>query len=131
MIRGARGKERGLVIVLFAFVLIVLLVFTAFAIDRLHPAYAAVLGGLLLGAGCLFLARHRGSLGGATIVSLYMQEKHGWRAGKVQLCIDCSIVALAFLAIEPTRVLYSVLGSVVMSVFLAVNHKPGRYVTAV
>lgn len=100
-----------------------------FAIDRLHPAYAAVLGGLLLGAGCLFLARHRGSLGGATIVSLYMQEKHGWRAGKVQMCIDCSIVALAFLIIEPTRVLYSVLAAVVMSVFLAVNHKPGRYVT--
>ncbi|MGI4777932.1 MAG: hypothetical protein ACRYGA_07385 [Janthinobacterium lividum] len=35
-----------------------------FAIDRLHPACAAVLG--------------------ATVVSLYMQEKHGWRAGKVQ-----------------------------------------------
>ena len=98
-----------------------------FAIDRLHPAYAAVLGGLLLGAGCLFLARHRGSLGGATIVSLYMQEKHGWRAGKVQMAIDCSIVALAFLVIEPTRVLYSVLAAEVMSVFLAVNHKPGRY----
>jgi len=28
-------------------------------------------------------------------------------------------------------VLYSVLAAVVMSVFLAVNHKPGRYVTAV
>ncbi len=27
-----------------------------FAIERLHPTYAAVLGGLLLGAGCLFLA---------------------------------------------------------------------------
>jgi uncharacterized membrane-anchored protein YitT (DUF2179 family) len=102
-----------------------------FAIERLHPAYAAVLGGLLLGAGCLFLARHRGSLGGATIVSLYMQEKHGWRAGKVQMAIDCSIVALAFLVIDPVRVLYSVLAAVVMSVFLAVNHKPGRYVTAV
>ena len=100
-----------------------------FAIDRLHPAYAAVLGGLLLGAGCLFLARHRGSLGGATIISLYMQEKHGWRAGKVQMGIDCSIVALAFLVVEPTRVLYSVLAAVVMSVFLAVNHRPGRYVT--
>lgn len=100
-----------------------------FAIERLHPAYAAVLGGLLLGAGCLFLARHRGSLGGATIVSLYMQEKHGWRAGKVQMAIDCSIVALAFLVVEPSRVLYSVLAAVVMSVFLAVNHRPGRYVT--
>ena len=102
-----------------------------FAIERLHPAYAAVLGGLLLGAGCLFLARHRGSLGGATIISLYMQEKHGWRAGKVQMAIDCSIVALAFLVIDPVRVLYSVLAAVVMSVFLAVNHKPGRYVTTV
>ena len=100
-----------------------------FAIERLHPAYAAVLGGLLLGAGCLFLARHRGSLGGATIVSLYMQEKHGWRAGKVQMAIDCSIVAIAFLVVEPSRVLYSVLAAVVMSVFLAVNHRPGRYVT--
>ena len=102
-----------------------------FAIERLHPAYAAVLGGLLLGAGCLFLARHRGSLGGATIISLYMQEKHGWRAGKVQMAIDCSIVALAFLVIDPVRVLYSVLAAVVMSVFLAVNHKPGRYVTTI
>ena len=43
-----------------------------FAIERLHPAYAAVLGGLLLGSGCLFLARHHASLGGATIVSLYL-----------------------------------------------------------
>ena len=60
-----------------------------------------------------------------------MQEKHVWRAGKVQMAIDCSIVALAFLVIDPVRVLYSVLAAVVMSVFLAVNHKPGRYVTAV
>src|SRR5690606_15197100 len=34
-------------------------------IDYLHPAYAAVLGGFLLGTGCLFLARHKSSLGGA------------------------------------------------------------------
>ena len=54
-------------------------------------------------------------------------EKYGWRAVKGQMAIDCSIVALAFLVIEPTRVLYSVLAAVVMSVFLAVNHRPGRY----
>src|SRR5438445_3332564 len=58
-----------------------------FAIERLHPVYAAVLGGLLLGSGCLFLARHRASLGGATIVSLYLQQVHGWRAGKVQMAM--------------------------------------------
>jgi len=98
-----------------------------FAIERLHPAYAAVLGGLLLGSGCLFLARHRASLGGATIVSLYLQQARGWRAGKVQMAIDCSIVLLALFVIEPQRVAYSVLAAVVMNLFIAVNHKPGRY----
>jgi uncharacterized membrane-anchored protein YitT (DUF2179 family) len=98
-----------------------------FAIERLHPAYAAVLGGLLLGSGCLFLARHRASLGGATIVTLYLQKTHGWRAGKVQMAIDCTIVLLALTVIEPARVGYSVLGAVVMNLFIWINHKPGRY----
>ncbi len=98
-----------------------------FAIDRLHPAYAAVLGGLLLGSGCLFLARHRASLGGATIVSLYLQRTKGWRAGKIQMVIDCSIVLLALWVVPAAEVAYSVLGAVVMNLFIAVNHKPGRY----
>ncbi|WP_394789584.1 YitT family protein [Rhodoferax sp.] len=98
-----------------------------FAIERLHPAYAAVLGGLLLGSGCLFLARHRASLGGATIVTLYLQKARGWRAGKVQMVIDCCIVLLALTVIEPARVGYSVLAAVVMNLFIWINHKPGRY----
>jgi uncharacterized membrane-anchored protein YitT (DUF2179 family) len=98
-----------------------------FAIDRLHPAYAAVLGGLLLGSGCLFLARHRASLGGATIVSLYLQKAKGWRAGKIQMAIDCTIILLSLSVVPPTRVAYSVLGAVVMNLFIAINHKPGRY----
>jgi uncharacterized membrane-anchored protein YitT (DUF2179 family) len=98
-----------------------------FAIERLHPAYAAVLGGLLLGSGCLFLARHRASLGGATIVSLYLQQSRGWRAGAVQMGIDCCIVLTALFVIEAERVAYSVLAAVAMNLFIAVNHKPGRY----
>lgn len=98
-----------------------------FAIERIHPAYAAILGGLLLGSGCLFLARHRASLGGVTIVSLYLQRSRGWRAGKVQMGIDCCIVLLALTVIDAERVAYSVLAAVVMNLFIAVNHKPGRY----
>lgn len=98
-----------------------------FAIERIHPAYAAVLGGLLLGSGCLFLARHRASLGGATIVSLYLQRSRGWRAGKIQMAMDCVIVMLALTVVEPQRVAWSVLAAVVMNLFIAVNHKPGRY----
>jgi uncharacterized membrane-anchored protein YitT (DUF2179 family) len=98
-----------------------------FAIDRLHPAYAAVLGGLLLGSGCLFLARHRASLGGATILSLYLQRSRGWRAGMVQMGMDCTIVLLALTVVDPVRVAYSVLAAVVMNLFIAINHRPGRY----
>ncbi|KAF1018346.1 MAG: hypothetical protein GAK30_03727 [Paracidovorax wautersii] len=96
-------------------------------IDYLHPLYAALLGGLLLGTGCLFLARHKASLGGATIVSLYLQERFGIRAGKVQMVMDCTIVALALFVVPPDRVAYSVLAAVVMSGFLWISHRPGRY----
>jgi uncharacterized membrane-anchored protein YitT (DUF2179 family) len=98
-----------------------------FAIDRIHPTYAAVLGGLLLGSGCLFLARHRASLGGATIVSLYLQKAKGWRAGKIQMAFDCAVVLVALTVVDPKRVALSVLGAVVMNLFIAVNHRPGRY----
>lgn len=96
-------------------------------IDYLHPAFAAVAGGLLMGAGVLFLARHKSSLGGATIVSLYLQDRLGWRAGKVQMAIDCTVVALALWVVPWTQVAWSVLGAVVMGVFLAISHRPGRY----
>ena len=96
-------------------------------IDYLHPAFAAIAGGLLMGAGVLFLARHKSSLGGATIVSLYLQDKYGLRAGKVQMVIDCIVVALALWIVPFDRVLWSILAAVVMGVFLAVSHRPGRY----
>jgi uncharacterized membrane-anchored protein YitT (DUF2179 family) len=98
-----------------------------FEIGHIHPLYAAMVGGLLLGSGALFLARHRASLGGATIVSLYLQEKHGFRAGKAQMAIDSVVVLLALLVVPAQRVVYSILAAVLMSLFLWVNHKPGRY----
>ena len=96
-------------------------------IDYLHPAFAAIAGGLLMGTGVLFLARHRSSLGGATIVSLYAQDRWGIPAGKVQMAIDCVVVALALWVVPFERVAWSVLAAVVMGIFLAVSHRPGRY----
>ncbi|ARU03990.1 hypothetical protein CCO03_04250 [Comamonas serinivorans] len=96
-------------------------------IEYLNPLYAAIAGGLLMGAGCLFLARHHASLGGATIVSLYLQERYGIRAGKVQMAIDCTVVLLALWIVPLERVAYSVLAAMVMSLFLWLNHRPGRY----
>lgn len=97
-------------------------------VDYLNPLFASLLGGLLLGTGCLFLARHRSSLGGATVVSLYLQARYGMRAGKVQMVIDGTVVLLALLVVPADRVAYSVLAVLVMSGFLWISHRPGRYI---
>lgn len=96
-------------------------------IHYLHPLFAAIAGGLMLGTGILFLARHQSSLGGATILSLYLQDKVGISAGKVQMAIDCVVVALAFGVMPYQQVLWSILAAVIMGIFLALNHRPGRY----
>jgi uncharacterized membrane-anchored protein YitT (DUF2179 family) len=86
-----------------------------------------VTGGLLIGAGMLMLFRHRASLGGLNIMVLYLQERFGWRAGKVQMAFDCSIVLAALAVVPWQQIAWSVLGAVVLNLTLAINHKPGRY----
>lgn len=98
------------------------------AFSRLSAPLAAVLGGLLCGAGMLMLFRHRASLGGMNVLVLYLQERLGWRAGKVQMVIDSLIVLGALWVVgDAVRVAWSVLGAVVLNLTLAINHRPGRY----
>ena len=97
------------------------------AFESLSPPLAAVLGGLLCGAGMLMLFRHDASLGGLNILALYLQDHFGISAGKVQLVLDSLIVAAALVVADVPRVLLSVLGAVVLNMALAVNHRPGRY----
>jgi uncharacterized membrane-anchored protein YitT (DUF2179 family) len=96
------------------------------AIQQIAVPLAAVLGGLLCGAGMLMLFRHEASLGGFNVLVLYLQERFGWRAGKVQMVLDAGIVAIALAVADPARVLWSVLGVVMLNLAIAVNHRPGR-----
>jgi uncharacterized membrane-anchored protein YitT (DUF2179 family) len=96
-------------------------------IDHLNPAYAAVIGGALMGIGLLILFRHRTSLGGINILALYLQERHAIRAGYVQLCIDVMILLAAVSVLDFDRVALSLAGAAVLNLILATNHRPGRY----
>lgn len=98
------------------------------AFEHLSPALAALLGGLLCGAGMLMLFRHRASLGGLNVAALYLQDKLGWRAGKVQMVLDSLIVLGGLVVADAERVALSILGAVVLNLALAINHRPGRYV---
>jgi uncharacterized membrane-anchored protein YitT (DUF2179 family) len=97
-------------------------------IGYIHPVWAAVLGGLLIGMGMLALFRHRASLGGVGILALYLQDRFKWRAGLVQLAIDLAILCMAFFVTSPFMVFCSVIGAVALNFFIAVNHRTDRYI---
>jgi len=95
--------------------------------DHLHPVATALIGGVLMGTGILILFRHQASLGGFNVLVLYLQETRGWRAGRIQMALDCTIVLLAFALTDWQHVLLSVLGAMALNQTLATNHRTGRY----
>jgi uncharacterized membrane-anchored protein YitT (DUF2179 family) len=95
--------------------------------ELLHPLYAGLMGGFLIGAGLLMLFRHKASLGGLNIVVLYLQNRQGWSAGTTQMLIDSAIVLAATVLVDLRLLLISILGAVALNLVVAINHRPGRY----
>ncbi|MFC0268866.1 YitT family protein [Kushneria aurantia] len=96
-------------------------------IGEVEPLFSALMGGALIGLGVLALFRHRGSLGGFNILALYIQDRYGWSAGKVQMALDGLVMLAAFFVLPVENVLYSILGAAVLAGILTLNHRPGRY----
>ena len=98
------------------------------SISPSNPAVAAVLFGMVSGAGLLAIFRHRASLGGVGIVAFDLQERLGWRAGWVQLGFDLVLFACAALILPLDLVLWSLLGAVILNAIIGINHRRDRYV---
>jgi len=96
--------------------------------SSIHPLFAALVGGGMIGLGILSLFRHKASVGGINILALFLQDNFGIRAGYFQLGVDAVILFAAFFILPLDRALYSILGALVLNLIIAVNHKPGRYV---
>ena len=131
---GLAYKRMGLQFTLKTFASVALLATISNVLPQLislgaiNPVFAAVAGGLLMGTGMLILFRHRASLGGFNVLVLYLQQRFGWRAGLIQMGLDCTIVILAFALTDWWHICLSVLGAVVLNQTLAINHRTGRYV---
>ncbi|RXR08874.1 YitT family protein [Pseudoxanthomonas composti] len=89
--------------------------------------YSAVVGGALVGLGILFFIRHHASLGGVGILAVYLQRTRGISAGKVQMSFDAALMCVACFTLAPSKVLYSALGALMLSLVLMFNHRPHRY----
>lgn len=99
-------------------------------LDTIHPVFAAVMGGLLMGIGILILIRHEASLGGVTVMAIYLQKTRQWRAGWVQMAIDVLILIAGFWLISPEKIGLSILGAIALNLVIAINHRKGRYFNA-
>lgn len=99
------------------------------AFSALPPLLAAVLAGACSGAGLLALFRHGASAGGLGVLALIVEDRTGFRTGWFQMGFD-AVVFLAALAVLPLdRVLYSMLGAVVLNAVIGWNFKPDRPVS--
>lgn len=96
-------------------------------LSSITPFYVAIIGGSLMGVGFIVLFRHQASLGGINILTLYLQDKHGIRAGKLQMGMDIGIVLASYFIVSPIAMLASVLGAIVLNLAIMLNHRPGRY----
>lgn len=97
-------------------------------IAQIHPAAAAVLFGFTAGVGLLGLFRHSGSLGGISIVALILQDRFGFKAGYTQIIHDVTLFAVALFVLPLDRVLWSLMGAVILNLVIAFNHRRDWYV---
>ena len=96
-------------------------------IAAIDAPYTAVVGGMLMGVGMLVLFRHRCSLGGLGIAGLYLQQRYGWRAGKVLMVFDGLVLISAFFIVDVERALWSIVAALTLNQIVSMNHRPGRY----
>ncbi len=96
-------------------------------LGEVHPLFAAVMGGFLIGTGMLIMFRHVSSLGGVGILALYLQDRFKLSAGRIQMGVDVAIVCIGFFLVPITVLALSIFGALALNLVIALNHKPGRY----
>lgn len=94
----------------------------------LNPLVGAVLYGFVSGSALLALFRHGASLGGVGIMSLYLQDRTGFKAGWTQMIFDACVFVIALFVLPLPAVGWSFLGAVVINAVIAVNHRRDHYI---
>lgn len=95
---------------------------------HVHPAFAALVGGTVIGLGILVLARHQAGVGGTGVITLWLQNTRGWNAGRTQIAIDVVILCASIPVIGPVQLAWSALSAAAISLILIAWHRPGRYI---
>nr|MBC9201381.1 YitT family protein [Paenibacillus sp. PL91] len=91
------------------------------AMDNILPSFmipslvGAIVGGAFVGAGLTALFRNGASLGGATILAIYLHKKHGINPGMTNFVFDLLVVLTSLSVLPLTSGLFSALSIAVTS----------------
>ncbi len=96
--------------------------------EELNPIVGILIFGINVGLGLLACIRHEGSLGGISVIALIIQDKTNFKAGWFQLIVDFIIFTIAVFFFPLSIILYSFLGSCILNLVLAMNHRRDRYI---
>lgn len=92
-----------------------------------NTAFAALVGGTVIGMGILALARHGAGVGGTGILTLWLHKRHAVNAGLSQIAIDCVILLISLSVLSGAQFGWSALSAAAISGVLVAWHRPGRY----
>lgn len=95
--------------------------------SALDPFYATLFGNVIMGIGFIVLFRHKASLGGVNILALWLQDRYGIRAGKLQMAVDTCVVLASLFVVPLPMLAASVAGAAILNLIIGMNHRPGRY----
>lgn len=127
----ARAMGRAFVIktslVVMGILLFTLLAPRAIRITSIDPAFAAIVGGSIVGMGALALARHGAGAGGTGAIILWLYRERGWNAGRTQMGLDGFVLLLSLVKMSAVQFGWSLLSVVCMAGVLYMWHRPGRY----
>lgn len=96
-------------------------------VDAVHPAFAALVGGTVIGMGILSLARHQAGVGGTGVITIWLYRKRGWNMGLTQVALDVVILSMAIPVVTGQQLIWSAISAAAISLILFAWHRPGLY----
>ncbi|WP_026689666.1 YitT family protein [Alteribacter aurantiacus] len=86
---------------------------------HLTPLLGSVIGGLIIGMGLAVLFLNGSSLGGANILSLFLQKKFGLDPGKTMFVFDSLVILTGLFSVGLVRGFYSILSVFMISMIVS------------
>ncbi|MGR7947380.1 YitT family protein [Paenibacillus sp. M.A.Huq-81] len=99
------------------------------SLDALLPDFSiptwigTIVGGAFIGVGLIGLFRNGASLGGVTIICVYLHKKYGINPGKSNFVFDFIVIVMSLVTYSLVSGVYSVLSIAVTSAILAAYKK--------